>query len=77
MTKKKEYYISMRAVKKIAREVGCERISNDALLLVRSVLEQWAKSIFRRSLELAKHAKRKTVMKKDVERILKKSKKRK
>jgi histone H3/H4 len=67
--------LSLLSLKKIAKKKKIKRISHSALEELRFHLEQEALSIARDSLELAKFAKRHTVMKEDVELAIKRKKK--
>jgi len=63
--------LSLLSLKKIAKKKKIKRISHEALEELRFYLEQEALEIARESLELAKFAKRHTVMKEDVELAIK------
>ena len=56
---------------RIIKNVGAERVSEDALEALEKVLEQWAEEVSLRAVKLAKHAGRKTVKAADIELALK------
>lgn len=63
--------ISLTAIEKIAKKSGVKRISKDALEEMRDTIEEIATDIAEQANRIARHAGRKTVMKEDVEFIIK------
>ncbi len=51
---------------RILRKAGAERVSEDAVIAFRDVLEAIAEELAKSAVELARHANRKTVMAEDV-----------
>jgi histone H3/H4 len=58
-------------VTRIIRNAGAERVSEDASLELIRVLEKEAEKIAGKAVNLAKHAKRKTVTREDIEEATK------
>lgn len=58
--------IPLAAVERIMRKAGAERISQNAIVTLAETLEEIGTKISREALELAKHAKRKTVKEEDI-----------
>jgi histone H3/H4 len=58
--------LSLASVERIMRTAGAERISMNAVAAMAEVLEEYCIKISKNSIELAKHARRKTVKKEDV-----------
>lgn len=58
--------IPLAAVERIMRKAGAERISQSAVIALAETLEDIGTRISKDALELAKHAKRKTVKREDV-----------
>ncbi len=59
--------ISTLTVKKILKDAGAERISDDAAEELSEAVNRYAFRIAKKSVQLAAHAKRKTVKKTDIE----------
>ncbi len=59
--------ISKMTAKKILKSVGGDRISDSAATELAETLNAYAYSIAKKAVKLAKHARRKTVKKADVE----------
>ncbi len=59
--------ISKMTAKRILKSVGGDRISDSAAMELSETLNAYAYSIAKKAVKLAKHAKRKTVQKSDVE----------
>lgn len=59
-------YIPRSAIKKILKEAGAERISEEAVSLFHNNINKIAFTMATRSVKLAKHAKRKTVAPSDI-----------
>ncbi|MDE1855543.1 MAG: NFYB/HAP3 family transcription factor subunit [Candidatus Micrarchaeota archaeon] len=59
--------ISKMAAKRILKSVGGDRISESAVVELSETLNAYAYSIAKKAVKLAKHAKRKTVKKADIE----------
>ncbi len=58
--------LSLAPIDRLMRTVGAERISDEAISILREILEEMAKDISRQAMELAKHAGRKTILADDV-----------
>ena len=58
-------------VTRIIKNAGAERVSEEASLELIRLLEQEAKKIAVNAVNLAKHAKRKTVTREDIEEAIK------
>ena len=58
--------ISLNSVERILKNEGAQLVSRNAKRTMRIVLMDYAKVIAKRSIELAKHANRKTVRSEDV-----------
>ncbi len=58
--------ISLSSIRKIMRKAGIERVSREAIEALREIIEEQALEIAKTALELAEHAKRKTVQKEDI-----------
>lgn len=58
--------ISLNAMEKILKKHGAKRVSEDAKVTLKEILEEHAKIISKRSILLAKHANRDTVRREDV-----------
>jgi len=58
--------ISLSSIRKIMRRAGIERASRDAIEELRDIIEEQALEIAKIALELAEHAKRKTVQREDI-----------
>ena len=59
-------YIQRSTIKRILKEAGAERISDDAMDILHVHLNKTAFTVATRAVKLAKHAKRKTVGASDV-----------
>lgn len=59
--------ISRQAAKKILKEVGAERVGDDAAIELSESVNKFAYDLARKAVKLASHAKRSTVKKEDVE----------
>lgn len=59
--------ISRLTVKKILKSAGAERVSEDAVTELSEVVNTFAYSVSKKAVALAKHAKRRTVKKADVQ----------
>jgi histone H3/H4 len=60
-------YIKNSTAKKIFKDAGAERVSDDALRAFETVMDRIAFDAAKKSVSLSKHAKRKTVYGSDVE----------
>lgn len=58
--------LSLAPIDRLMRIAGAERISDEAVSILREILEEVAKDISRQAMELAKHAGRKTILADDV-----------
>jgi histone H3/H4 len=63
---KRTYEIPLAVAERILRKAGAERVSEEAKKMFRDTVEELAEEIARRAVELAKHAKRKTVKPEDI-----------
>ena len=61
-----EKAISLSAMEKILKRVGAERVSEEAKLALRDVIEENAEQIGSRSIKNALHAGRKTIRASDI-----------
>ncbi len=59
--------ISTLTVKRILKDAGAERISDDAAEELADMVNRFAFGTAKKAVKLAAHAKRKTVMKTDIE----------
>jgi histone H3/H4 len=58
--------IPLAAMDRIIREIGAERVSEDAKEALREILEDEAKELIRRADRISKHAGRTTIVKEDI-----------
>ena len=58
--------LPLASVERLMRKAGAERVSMGAITAMTEVLEDYCIKISKDSIELAKHAKRKTLKKEDV-----------
>ena len=58
--------LPLAAIERIIRNAGAERVSMDAIVFMAEILEDYGTKLSKEAIELAKHAKRKTVKKEDV-----------
>ena len=58
--------LPLASVERIMRNAGAERVSMSAIVTLAEVLEDYGTKISKEAIELARHAKRKTVKKEDV-----------
>lgn len=65
-----EHDIPLAPIDRIFHKAGAERVGEDAVQLLRDILEVIAYDIASRSIELAKHAGRKTVTAEDVKMVV-------
>ncbi len=63
--------ISIRSIDRLLKEVGCKRVSDDAIEEVRDIAERLIKEIGKTAWNFAKHANRRTLMRKDVDLAIK------
>ncbi|MGC8729818.1 MAG: histone [Candidatus Micrarchaeia archaeon] len=64
-------YISSSSVRKALKDAGCGRVSKDAISLLQDYMDNQIYGIAKKSVLLAKHAKRKTVIRSDVKLAIK------
>ncbi|RLF07457.1 MAG: histone [Thermoprotei archaeon] len=62
----------LHSLEKLAKRVGVERISKEALIELREILLEIANDIARDAVEICSHAKRVTIKKSDVQLASKK-----
>ncbi len=62
--------IPLAPVERIFKRAGAERVGEDAVIALRDVLENVAYELAVKSIELAKHAGRKTVSADDVKAVV-------
>ena len=63
--------LPIAVVIRMIRNVGAERVSEDAGVALREVLEAKADEIATKAINLSKHAKRRTVKREDIEEAVK------
>ncbi|MGC8571841.1 MAG: histone [Candidatus Micrarchaeia archaeon] len=59
-------YISTSTIKKILKEAGAERVSDEAVIAFQENIDKLAYKVATRSVKFAKHAKRKTIDPSDI-----------
>lgn len=59
--------LALAAMEKLLKEYGAPRVSEDAKVALRTVLENHAKGICEQAVKVALHAGRKTIKKEDIE----------
>ncbi|MCK9292922.1 MAG: histone family protein [archaeon] len=59
--------LPIAAIDRLIRKAGAERVSEDAAVALSKILEDVAVDISKQAIELAKHAKRKTVTGEDIQ----------
>ncbi len=59
--------LPIAAVDRLIRKSGAERVSEDAAIELSKILSEVAADISKQAIELAKHAKRKTVTGEDIQ----------
>jgi histone H3/H4 len=59
--------LPIAAIDRLIRKAGAERVSEDAAVALSKILEDVAVDISKQAIELAKHAKRKTVTSEDIQ----------
>ena len=62
--------LSLAGIRRIMRKAGAERVSRDAVEVLRDATEDFVLRVAKVAVELAKHAKRRTVQKSDVRKAL-------
>jgi len=65
--KKREKAISLRAMENILRDVGAPRVSDEAKIIMRDKLEEYAKSVSSKAVKYMQHSKRKTIKARDID----------
>ncbi len=65
-----EHDIPLAPIDRILHKAGAERVSEEAVIVLRDILEAIAYEIATRSVELAKHAGRKTVTAEDIKTVI-------
>jgi histone H3/H4 len=58
--------LPLAAIERIARKVGIERISADAIKELANVVEELGCELSLEAAQVARHAKRKTILKEDI-----------
>jgi len=58
--------LPLASIERIMRNAGAERVSLDSVVTLAEILEDYGTKLSKEAIELAKHAKRKTVKKEDV-----------
>jgi DNA-binding protein len=61
-----ERLIPLAAMEKIMRQAGADRVSDDAKLALKKIIEQKAEEISERAIKFALHAGRKTIKAGDI-----------
>jgi len=59
--------LPIAAIDRLIRKAGAERVSEDAAVALSKILEDVAIDISKQAIELARHAKRKTVTGEDIQ----------
>ncbi len=72
--KKKKPELPLHTILRLSKELGAERISKDAALLVSEHLTSELKNIIQEADKFARHADRKTIMVDDIKLVVEKSK---
>ena len=60
-------HIKKNTIRKIAREMGIDRISEEALEETSRIVEEYIREILKTAIKLRDHAKRKTIKKEDIQ----------
>ncbi|HIQ51497.1 MAG TPA: histone family protein [Nautiliaceae bacterium] len=68
---KRTYEIPLAVAERIIRKAGAERVSEEAKRIFRDSIEEIAEEVAKKAVDLAKHAKRKTVKPEDVKLAVK------
>jgi len=68
---KRTYEIPLAVAERILRKAGAERVSEEAKRIFRDSIEEIAEEVAKKAVDLAKHAKRKTVKPEDVKLAVK------
>jgi DNA-binding protein len=63
--------IPIAPIGRIIKNAGGQRVSEDAEVALDKILEEWAETVSRQAVKLAKHAGRKTVNASDIELAVK------
>ena len=58
--------ISLRSIRRLMRKTGADRVSREAIEVLRDLAEEYITKVSQIALELAEHAKRKTIQKEDI-----------
>ncbi len=66
----REHEIPLAPIDRILHKAGAERVSEDAVVMLRDLVEAIAYEIAARSVEVAKHAGRKTVTAEDIKIVI-------
>ncbi len=67
MPQKAAKYLPLAPIYRIIKEAGAERVSDSAKIRLAYHLEKFASEVAKQAVDLARHAKRKTVTDKDIE----------
>lgn len=62
--------ISLASIRRIIKKAGADRISQEAVEYLREIAEKYIFNIAKTAVELAEHAKRKTLLKEDILRAI-------
>ena len=63
---KRSHEIPLAVAERILRKAGAERVSEEAKRVFRDIVEELAEELAKKAVELARHAKRKTVKPEDI-----------
>ena len=63
---KRSHEIPLAVAERILRNAGAERVSEEAKRVFRDIIEELAEELAKKAVDLARHAKRKTVKPEDV-----------
>jgi histone H3/H4 len=65
-------FISLLSVERTMKHAGAKRISEDAKVVLREILEDYAEELTKKAIRFAEHAKRRTIKAQDIKLAIKK-----